>query len=191
MDAFQKKYLKHQEYKKKLLAGEIKESSLEKYTEAEIQAFFKIFKNRKSHRVFSEGIISQDKIDILFNTLYNTPSSCNRKGVKTKAIRIQYEKDLIEKTLKGGRGWINKAKIIVLLFADMTAYKSPNEKDFMPYLDAGFLGMSVYLICESLGLKCCFVNPNMDKNKKEFYEEFVKTRDKGNWLLVGAVAIGL
>jgi hypothetical protein len=76
-------------------------------------------------------------------------------------------------TLVGGKDWIEKADKVILFYADMLAYKSPAEKDFMPYLDTGFVAQNIYLICEVLNIACCFVNPNrtgedLDRNGMRF-----------------------
>lgn len=68
----------------------------------------------------------------------------------------------------------------------MEAYKSPAEVDFMPYLDAGFIGMNVYYSATALGLGCCFVNPNIrEENRKEFNSIFNK-----EYRFCGAIALG-
>lgn len=61
----------------------------------------------------------------------------------------------------GGRDWLSEAQVILLLFADMIAYKSPAEVGFMPYLDAGVVVENVYLVATALDIGVCYVNPNI------------------------------
>lgn len=65
---------------------------------------------------------------------------------------------------------MRNASVALLLFADMIAYKSPSEVDFMPYLDAGFVAENIYLTAENLCLGACFVNPNMLKSEVPIFE---------------------
>ena len=161
---YQDRYLSHQKRKKEQLAGKYTKEIT--YSKKEIDAVKKVFKNRKSSRVFSGQSVDLKEILEMVET---SPSSCDRKGVKYKIIESRDDKDLLSGLLVGGVGWVNRADKIVLLYTDMEAYKSPAEKDTMPYLDAGVLIQSFYLACEVMGVKCCYVNPNIRENNKEFF----------------------
>lgn len=76
----------------------------------------------------------------------------------------------------GGKGWLDKANRVFLLFGAKECYKNPKEIPYMPYLDGGFAGQNIYLMCELHSIGCCFVNPNTE----EVFEDY----------LIGAVAIG-
>jgi len=94
---------------------------------------------------------------------------------------------MLERLLVGGSDWLFNASIILLLFADMRAYKSPAEIDFMPWLDAGFVAENVYLAAEALGLGCCYVNPNIrEQNIASFNETF----NPLGFRFCGALALG-
>jgi nitroreductase len=99
-------------------------------------------------------------------------------GVQIRQVTKQEEKDLLSGLLVGGAGWINRAKVILLLVADMVCYKNPVEKDYMPFLDAGVLAQTAYLSCEALNLGCCFVNPNVRLENKAFFKERFKIRNE-------------
>jgi len=142
-----------------------------------------IFKNRKSGRVFSGEPV--EEMEYILNLVETSPSSCDRKGVSYKIITERTEKELLGGLLVGGAGWVHRADKIVLLLADMEAYGSPAEKDFMPYLDAGVMIQSFYLACEVQGVKCCFVNPNIREENKDIFKQ--RFSDK---LFCGAIALG-
>ena len=155
------------------------------YTPKEKQIFEKILKNRHSSRVFSGDKLTQKEIDTIERQAKMCPSSCDRQGVQLRWVADRDLKDLLSGILVGGVGWVNRADQIILLMADMDAYGSPFERDFMPLLDAGVLIQNIYLICEVMGLKCCYVNPNIrDLNKRHFEERF------GDYKFCGAMAIG-
>lgn len=126
-------------------------------------------------------------MDELMKLADTAPSSCDRKGVKIEVIENRHDKEILSGLLVGGVGWIHRANKILLLFANLEAYKAPGEKTFMPYLDAGFQGMTVYMAAEALGLGCCFVNPNIRQENKRFFQTRFGGKDK---LFCGALAIG-
>ena len=142
-----------------------------KYTKKEIEIVKKVFNNRKSSRVFNGDIVCKKDIDEVLKMVETSPSSCNRKGVKYKIIENREDKEILSGLLVGGIGWVHRANKIILLYTDMEAYKSPVEKDFMPYLDAGVLIQSFYLACEVIGLKVCCVNPNIREENKYFFNK--------------------
>lgn len=174
MDKFQERYLAHQERKKNTLNTGAESKPFAEYTSDELDGACKMLRERKSRRIFTGGKVSQDEIDVILSYAKTAPSSCNRK-----AIEFVESKKGIE-TLVGGKGWIEKADKVLLVYANMQAYKSPNEVDFMPYLDAGFACQNVYLICELIKVACCFVNPNRTDN----------TLDREGYRLCGAIALG-
>jgi len=159
MDRYQRRYLRHQRAKKDLLSGEAK---LLKVSKLKLEIFFlNLVWHRQSQRLFNDKKINAKQLNYIKHCISQTPSSCNRQAIKVKIVKKIEEKEKLEELLVGGAGWISNASAIFLLFADMDAYKSPAEVEFMPYLDAGFIGMNVYYACESSGIGCCFVNPNV------------------------------
>lgn len=175
---YQERYLAHQAKKKEMLQGKYEEEI--KYTDEEIETVKNVFKNRNSSRVFNGWSVDLEEVLEMVKT---SPSSCDRKGVKYTIISEREDKDLLSGMLVGGVGWVHRADKIILLHTDMNAYLSPAEKDFMPYLDAGVMIQSFYLACEVLGLKVCYVNPNI--REKEFFKQRF-TEDK----FLGAIIIG-
>ena len=165
MDKYQAKYIDHQLKKKEVLK--------------------KLIEERHSTRVFSDKEVPLNLIKQIENSLQYIPSSCNRKAVSLKLISSRDDKSLLGGLLVGGVGWVQNADKIFLLVANMEAYKE--NLDFMPYLDAGVIVYHLYLICQLLGLKGCFINPNVRKENKEFFDK--RFLDK-NELFCGAMAIG-
>ena len=168
-DIYQQRYLEYQNRKKK---GLIKNEKIE-YIPDDICAILNVLINRKSVRKFNGNKISYKKFEKIMRAAFVAPSSCNRKAVKVWPVTEDLQR--LSELLVGGRGWIQEADIALMLFADMRAYKSPAEVDFMPFLDAGFIAENIYLMCEVLNVGACFVNPNVKKeNQKEFDELFGK-----------------
>ncbi|MHA1210833.1 MAG: nitroreductase family protein [Candidatus Heimdallarchaeota archaeon] len=170
MDKFQIKYLDHMERKTK----QLKDGSNAPFNEQVMSGFTEVLNtitNRRSRRVFREKVVD-DELKLIIESANRAPSSCNRRGVSLK----EAPEDLIP-LLVGGVGWCDKGTVLAF-YADMTAYKSPYEKDFMPYLDTGFMAQNICLLCEVMGLGCCFINPN------------THNKYKSEHLLTGAISIG-
>ena len=178
---YQERYLAHQKRKKESLQGKYEKEKT--YSAKEVKIVKEVFKNRNSSRVFNGESVDLKEMEAILEMVETSPSSCDRKGVSYKIIEDRADKDLLSGLLVGGVGWVNRADKIILLYSDMEAYKSPAEKDFMPYLDAGVMIQSFYLACEVFGVKVCYVNPNI-REKEFFKQRFI------DGLFLGAIVIG-
>ena len=177
MDVYQDRYLAHQKRKKEMLTPAYKERHIKQKKNPK---FNDVLNGRQSTRVFGEGNIPL--LGIL-SSAELAPSSCDRHGVSYRVIDGRREKALLGGKLVGGVGWIHRADCIILLIADMTAYKSPNERDFMPYLDAGVLAQTIMLQAESENIASCFVNPNLNESLNlEDHELFCGAIALGNYI---------
>jgi len=80
-----------------------------------------------------------------------------------KLVGTRTTPEYAEQVLVGGKNWVGRADKVFFLWGAKECYKNPKEVSFMPYLDAGFVGQNIYLICELYGVGCCFINPNTYK----------------------------
>jgi len=179
MDIFQDRYLKHQENKKKYLDNELEKNKL---TSPRVSKYLlTVMLLRHSQRKFNGKKVTDENIRDILWAIREAPSSCNRQAIYLKEI----DSTLAEEYLVGGTNWLNKANKVYLVFADKLAYKSPNEKGFMPYLDAGFAIENALLIATYLGLGSCFVNPNIRQDKREVF-----LKEYGDDYFCGALSLG-
>jgi len=184
-DIYQERYLAHQERKANILTNNYGTKKFKMYTRSDREALLEVMKNRCSQRAFNKEEID---LDFIYEAIELAPSSCDRKGVSVVPIVERDKKDLLSGLLVGGVGWISRASTILLLVANMDAYKSPAERDFMPYLDAGVLIETVYLAAEVSNLGCCYVNPNVRLENQKFFKDSFSIGDTE--LFCGALAIG-
>lgn len=147
MDKFQTRYINHQKRKKNTL------TSLVEPNFKRSETILDVIKNRRSRRVYNRGILD-NQLDKIIEISKYSPSSCNRKAVSVKKISSKLSNQLV-----GAIEWHKKGTVIGL-FADMNAYKSQWEVDYMPYLDAGVMAQTILLYCEYKKIKACFINPN-------------------------------
>lgn len=183
-DKHQERYLIHQKRKAEILKSVYGTDTFKVYSPEEQNTFIEILKNRRSQRAFNREPVDVEKILELADF---RPSSCDRRSVEIKVIESRDDKDLLGGLLVGGTGWIHRADKILLMIAWKDAYKSPAEKDFMSYIDAGVLTQTIYLICEAMNVGSCYVNPNVrEQNKEFFHERFIPE----GYQYVGCMAIG-
>ena len=184
-DIYQERYLEHQAKKKEILTNNYGKKDFRKYSKKERELFFEILENRSSQRAFNKEVVD---VDVIIAAIKTAPSSCDRRGVDVSVITERDDKDLLSGLLVGGVGWVNRADKILLLKADMDCYKSPAERDFMPYLDAGAIIQTAYLACEAMNYGACYVNPNIREENKEFFKDRFDIKE--NELFCGVLVIG-
>lgn len=177
IDIYQERYLAHQQRKKQMLEPNYKETHK---PNSKRPHFFDVIGNRRSTRIFDSEPLDDELINELLVNSILAPSSCDRHGICIKVYKDRVEKSLLSGKLVGGVGWVQRASHVLLLIADMRAYKSPNERDFMPYLDAGVLAEHLMLFAEACNIASCFVNPNL--NEPLVLEDYE--------LFCGAIALG-
>ncbi len=125
-----------------------------RYDEKEQATFIEILKSRRSQRAFNREPVEIEKI---LDLAENRPSSCDRRSIQIKVIESRDDKDLLSGLMVGGVGWAHRADKILLFLAWKDAYKSPAEKEFMSYIDAGVLAQTLYLICEALNVGAAYI----------------------------------
>jgi len=185
-DIYQDRYLKHQARKKDSLMSNWG-TEYKKYKISHRAKLLELIESRRSQRIFNRDPIVDDEINTILDAIDKVPSSCDRQGITYIVYNTRDAKDLLGGLLVGGVGWVQRADMIILLFADMQSYKNPAERSNMPFLDAGVVVQQTYLIAEALNIGCCFVNPNIrDGNKKFFNKKF----NQSEHLFCGALALG-
>lgn len=164
-DVHQERYLEHQKRKAGVLQS--------------------LMEERHSSRRFDGEPVGDDAMSLVVYAIDTAPSSCDRKGVRYQVVADRDRKALLGGLLVGGVGWVHRAPVVLLLHADEAAYKAPGEIQYMPYLDAGVIVGQVYLAARAVGLKVCYVNPQIrEMNRQHFAGTF------GPGVYCGAIALG-
>ena len=174
IDPYQERYLEHQYRKQRTITGVA-------------NPVLAVLRSRRSQRVFNDRELSEEELHGIYEAIRLAPSSCNRQAILVKPVADSVDRAALARLLVGGRGWVDGAAVVLLLFADLLAYKAPGEAEYMPYLDAGFAGENAYLAAEAAGLGACYVNPNIrEKDRAEFDKIF----NPRGLLFCGAMALG-
>lgn len=182
MDKFQERYEQHIKRKNDSLIDFDGNDNIQ-YSLLEQTALKEMMINRRSQRIFNNDNLSITDITWIKQAIKTAPSSCNRQAIYIKSVNPKE----IEKFLVGGKRWIDNANTVFLIFASRHAYKNPVEIPYMPYLDAGFVGQNIYLMCEALNIGCCFVNPNIVVDEQSKFDLDYNKEDN---IFCGAVALG-
>lgn len=186
-DPYQERYLAHLTRKETSLTPTVGDPKCIAHTEEDWARYINLQQERRTQRTFNGLPIKKEQINRLAEAIVLCPSSCNRQAIVIKMILEYEEKELLSGLLVGGVGWSHRADKILLLFADMTAYKSPAERDFMPYLDAGVMIKTIYDACEVLNIGAGYVNPNIRGANKDFFQQRFGAK---NLRFCGAMALG-
>jgi nitroreductase len=179
MDAYQERYLKHRERKKQLLE---KPSGDRKGYPICLEALA-VMQRRRSVRAFKQKPLDFKNFSNVILTAICAPQSCNRQALTL----LMYPGKEVGEYLLGGKGWAEKAIAILLLLADMKAYKSPREVDFMPWLDAGVMLAAITYAATACGIGSCIINPSL---QEETASDFQSRFNPESYLFCGAVALG-
>jgi nitroreductase len=174
MDQYQEAYLLHQARKKEQLLSHKKD------------AFLYLAQSRTSHRKFSPKKIPASTLNLIKDSAKLPPTSCNRHATSIKLFTGK-PVACLDSLLVGGRNWLQYAPHTILIFSDPKAYKAPNEINFMPFLDAGFLAMHLLYLLHSLDLSACFINPNIRPSDLPLFNS---SFNQSSLIFSGAIAFG-
>ncbi len=186
-DIYQERYLAHQQKKRDQLSPQPGTSSFQTFSPEEAAALYQILESRRSQRVFSSREVEYAVIEQILKAMALCPSSCNRQAINAKLISSRDDKEFLSGILVGGVGWSHRANKLMLLFANQTAYKSPAEQQFMPWLDAGAMIMTTLLAAEANNVGAAYINPNIRETN---YELFHARYGGDDLLFCGAIALG-
>jgi len=182
-DVYQERYLNHIERKKK---SAVSEEAATNYP-VDRATLFDVLAARRSQRTFNDKELTEIELGWIYEAVRLAPSSCNRQAIFIRLTVDEQEKQCLDCLLVGGQGWLQGAKVILLLFADPLAYKAPDEVDYMPYLDAGFVGENIYLAAEAQSIGVCYVSPKIRaENQDKFHSQF----NLRSLLFCGAITLG-
>lgn len=153
------------------------------------ETLIEIMRERHSERMFSSSEVSRETLDRLTASVEEVgdlaPSSCDRKAIYAVATSDRDLLALLGGILVGGVGWIHRAPLVMLVFADPRAYVAGDEIHFMPYLDAGCYIQQVLLWATAEGLHSAYANPNIRPENVDFFQKRF-----GDDIFCGAIALG-
>jgi len=170
-DPYQARYLEHLQRKAAMIASD------------SVPTETSLTDQRRSIRVFQDRPVPELLLHEIFEAVRAAPQSCNRQALTLSVVPGSE----VGGWLLGGRGWAEKAPVIVLVFADLAAYKSPYAATHMPWVDAGVaLGTIVYAAF-ACGLGSCIISFRVDPEAEVGFRALFNPHGR---LFCGAVALG-
>lgn len=130
------------------------------------QEFFKLCRQRRSVRWFTDEPVPRDLIDKAILAANQSPSACNRQPFEFKVID---DPELVEKVVKipmGTGGYAHSIKVMVVVVGNLDAYFAERDRHVI-YIDGSLASMSFMLALETLGLSSCPINwPDIEDREK-------------------------
>lgn len=120
------------------------------------ESFQGFFKSRKSVRMFSEEPVGNKIImECIQNSLYGTPSVCNRNINKVYIVDDLSKKKKILSLQNGNSGFGIDASKLLIITSKLNCFFNPTERR-APYIAGGMFAMSlIYSLHSNLLATCC------------------------------------
>ena len=180
------KQTKDTEYQKRYLAHQTHPGSKR-------DELIQLMKERHSNRRFDDKAIDEAILSKITDVARYCPSSCDRFGVRIKVVRDRDSKALLNGLLVGGVGFVYRAPVVLMLFADPSAYvggDNGDEIEYNSYIDAGVIVQQIMLAATASELHSVFINPQIRKNNRAFFYERFKPKEWEDAQFCGAICLG-
>jgi len=114
-----------------------------------------LIRQRRSRRIFEDIPLTDAQKSQLCQAAQYAPSSCNRQTLYLIFIEEKQLKEFVASTIPGGCQFFSKAPCILLLISDAGDYRYPEDR-MVPFIEAAAAVQNIYLLCETMGLGCCW-----------------------------------
>ena len=116
------------------------------------------FLTRRSVRNFNKKPINKDIImTCIKNSIYGTPTVCNRPINKVKIITKYEKRKELLKYQGGNAGFGLSAPVLIIVTANLENYERINERR-SPYIGGGMLAQSIIYSLHAKGIGSCCLN---------------------------------
>ena len=99
--------------------------------------------------------LTDDEKYIITEAAQYAPSSCNRQTLDLIFVEDSELKRFVSSTIPGGYQFFHKAPCILVLTSYISDYKYPEDRT-SPFIDGAAAVQNIYLLCETMGLGCCW-----------------------------------
>jgi len=148
-----------------------------------------LMRQRRSRRIFTQESLTREEKMLLVEAANSAPSTCNRQTLQFLFVENEAAKVFLASTTAGGREFFADAGCILLVLADARHYRYPEDR-FNPYAEAGAAIQNIYLLCETIGLGCCWGSYTTFGSISSEPDVRRKLRIPDTLLILGAVALG-
>lgn len=140
---------------------------VEDFSSINYDEFFKLVKQRRSVRWFTDQKVPRELIDKAILSAAQSPSACNRQPFE---FRVIDDKDLIKEVVDlpmGTRGYGHSIPVMIVAIGNLDAYFSERDRHLI-YIDASLANMAMMLAFETMGLSSCSINwPDIEGRERK------------------------
>jgi len=119
------------------------------------KTLMRLIRSRRTKRFWRPDPLTDEQRRVLTEAALHTPSSCNRQSLDLIFVEEPELKSFIASTVPGGKQFFNDAPAIIVIVSDARDYRYPDDRT-VPYAEAGAAIQNMSLVCESMGLGCCW-----------------------------------
>jgi nitroreductase len=153
------------------------------------EKLMELLHHRRSRRVFIDIPLTENEKITICNAAQYAPSSCNRQTIYLLFVEEPQLKEFVASTVPGGYQFFSKAPCILLFISDAGDYRYPEDRA-VPYIDGAAAAENIYLLCETMGLGCCWGSYSSFGGIIRERELRKKLKIPDTHLIVGCLAIG-
>jgi len=152
-------------------------------------ALMRLIRSRRTKRFWLNEPLTDDERARIAEAAQWTPSSCNRQTFDLIFVEEPELKSFVASTIGGGFQFFNDAPSIVVLVSDARDYRYPDDRT-VPFAECGAAIQNIYLVCETMGLGCCWGSYTSFNNVGREDEVRARLGIPDAHLIAGAVAVG-
>lgn len=152
-------------------------------------ALMMLIRQRRSRRIFMDIPLTDDEKYIITEAAQYAPSSCNRQTLDLIFVENLELKRFVSSTIPGGYQFFHKAPCIIVLTSYISDYKYPEDRT-NPFIDGAAAVQNIYLLCETMGLGCCWGSYTSFGNIYQEQEVRERLGIPNTHFIVASLAIG-
>jgi hypothetical protein len=148
-----------------------------------------LMQQRRSRRIFINTPLTDSEKVAICQAALTAPSSCNRQSLYLVFVEDRELKEFVASTIPGGCQFFSQAPCILLLISDAGDYRYPEDR-MVPFIEGAAAVQNIYLLCETMGLGCCWGSYTSFGTVGREYEVRNRLKIPDTHLIVASLAIG-
>lgn len=148
-----------------------------------------LMRQRRSRRIFIDVPLTDSEKVAICRAAQYAPSSCNRQSLYLVFVEDRELKEFVASTIPGGCQFFSQAPCILLLISDAGDYRYPEDR-MVPFIEGAAAVQNIYLLCETMGLGCCWGSYTSFGTIGREYEVRNRLKIPDTHLIVASLAIG-
>jgi nitroreductase len=148
-----------------------------------------LMQQRRSRRIFTDTPLTNAEKSAICQAAQTAPSSCNRQTLYLIFVEEPELKGFIASTIPGGHQFFSQAPCILLLISDAGDYRYPEDR-MVPFIEGAAAVQNIYLLCETMGLGCCWGSYTSFGSVARENEVRERLRIPDTHVIVASLAIG-